>query len=95
MLTLELVGSYLDAQNDSSIVVYRSPDGQTGWKPIPIEEVPMWLRKPEVIERLVNSNDTATNSADPGSGFYTMARVGDIRAAQRQAHLMPASNTKH
>lgn len=36
------------------LVIYQSPNGQDNWEPVKPEDVPEWLKKPDVMGRLVN-----------------------------------------
>ena len=39
---------------EARLTILRSPDGETNWTPVSPEDVPEWLKAPEVMGRLVN-----------------------------------------
>jgi len=39
---------------EQTMVVYASPDGSTGWRPLIPEAVPEWVKEPDVMGNLAN-----------------------------------------
>ena len=34
------------------LVIYRSLDGEKGWEPVPVDEVPAFLKRPDIVRRM-------------------------------------------
>ena len=38
---------------EAMLIFYRSPDGETDWTPLKHDEIPDWLKAPDVVGHLV------------------------------------------
>ena len=38
---------------EAMLIFYRSLDGETDWEPLKIDEIPEWLKAPDVVGHLV------------------------------------------
>lgn len=53
------------------LVILRSPNGRTHWKPVRITEVPEWVKKPDNMARLVAGDACMKCDEGPwGSDWY-------------------------
>lgn len=65
--------------NFVSLVMFRSSDGKTRWKPVPKDKVPAWIRDdPQVVGRLVGGDMVRRKK---GRGWYRAEKVGQQIAA--------------
>lgn len=57
--------------DQANLVIYASNNGRDGWEPVKPDEVPGWLKEPDVIGHLV-AGETAMNprEGDKGSSWY-------------------------
>ncbi len=81
-----------------SLVIYRSSNGRDNWEPIGPDSVPEFVRRPEVMGRLV-AGEACMDCAEgvAGSDWYRASRVvskreqdaikkRETRAAKRRMH---------
>ncbi len=72
------------------LVLFVSSTGRAPWHPIAANEVPEWVKKPDVMARLAGGEecmDCAEGVA--GSCWYRAVRVKDIHAAMMDATVAP------
>lgn len=41
------------ATKSAVCIIYKSPDGENNWTPVKPEDVPGWIKEPDVMARLV------------------------------------------
>lgn len=66
----------------AELIIWRSPDGEKGWKIIKPDEVPDWVKHPDVMGRLV-AGDMVTDQkhspfwyrAEPTPSAQEVARI--------------------
>jgi hypothetical protein len=61
------------------LVILVSPDGETDWKPVKPEDVPEWLKKPEVLGAMVEGN-MAHKTDEPESPWYVAIQMPEKSA---------------
>lgn len=65
-------------------VVAASPDGETGWKLLQPQDVPEWLKNPDVLGQM-REGYLAHNDNEPGSPFYCALEVAEPSAVEAMA----------
>jgi hypothetical protein len=88
--TLELVHGYLKSEArkantaHDTIVIFRSPNGETDWVPLKPEEHPEWIKNPDVLGYLLGSNASLDHPSEPGM-FYTAFLASDLREISQES----------
>lgn len=88
-----------EGMKQARLVIFESPHGRGEWKPLKPEDVPAWVKNPDVLGRIV-SGEIAMDTAH-GTNWYCAQQVPDDvavarifnaevrrqkRAAKRRAH---------
>ena len=59
-----------------NLVILASPTGRDGWKPVPVAEVPAWVKHPDTIAKMVAGEMCMkADEGDKGSDWYRCERV--------------------
>lgn len=61
-----------------NLIVYVSANGRDQWHPVKPEEVPAWVKAPEVMARLVSGEECM--DCETASSWYRAVRVEDLQA---------------
>lgn len=76
------------------LVVFESPDGINNWKPVDREQIPDWMRSPDVFDRLL-AGDKVQNTADKTTRFFRAVEIDRPRPAGQLAARKAAMAAAH
>ena len=57
-----------------TLVVYRSDDFEN-WEPVKTEEIPDWVKAPEVVYRMVDGEACQNTDEESGETWFVVKRV--------------------
>lgn len=70
-----------------ALVIFTSATGRPPWHPLKEEEVPAWVKAPDVMGKMVAGEDCMdVAQGDKGSNWYRAVRVSDLEAAKKLDH---------
>lgn len=71
----------------ASAVIFTSANGRAPWHPLKPEEVPEWVKHPDVMARLLAGEECYDPTiGDKGSNFYRAVRTDEINEAMKGDH---------
>lgn len=66
---------------EATLIVFCSANGRDGWHPIKPEEVPDWVKNPEVMARLASGEECMDcGQGDVGSCWYRAIHASDLQS---------------
>ncbi len=76
------------------LVVFESADGINDWKPVDREQIPDWMRSPEVFDRLL-AGEQVQNTAERVTRFFRAVEIDRPRPAGQLAARKAAMAAAH
>ncbi len=76
------------------LVVFVSPDGVNNWEPFDREQIPDWMRTPEVFDQLL-AGQKVQNTAEKVTRFFRAVEIDRPRPAGQLAARKAAMAAAH
>lgn len=67
----------------AKLIIYTSPNGRDGWLPIDPHKVPEWLKRPDIVGRLVAGEMCMDPKSSTGTDWFMAKRA--ITQAEKTA----------
>lgn len=72
-------------QKQAHFIVYRSPHGRGDWTPVLPQDVPEWVKDPDVMGEMARGNAACKNDEGPtGSDWFRADKI-DVQSAVQRA----------
>ena len=76
------------------LVFFASPDGKNDWKPVNRDLLPDWLKKPEIVDRMI-AGEQVWNTADKVLLYYKVVEIDRPRPAGQHKARIAAMAAAH
>lgn len=80
--------------NLAMLIIYASPDGNTGWTPVLPADVPDWVKDPDILANMIAGQACQNQSSASRTTWYRAVRVMSPEEQKREQARLYADKQK-
>lgn len=81
--------------SQANLIIFESPNGRDNWKPLPPDQVPEWVKNPDILGQLV-AGEICMDAAigDKGSPWYRAEMAPTEQQIEKSFDAIKAAEEK-